>query len=239
LRGDPVALYVSPHEEVKVADDLNEQSESQEASQQHAATSPSLLPADAVRNSPEYQELARQNRALARQLGTANRSVADARAEAERARQAAEAERATALESEVRSVLGDDGVAAWSEIAELSATDQVAAAKRFAELMRSAQSRQAEVSVEAQEAQTTAQEAPRVTTQQPSRSVDASVPLSQGTAQPDDAELIESMDRTFAETAARVQDPTTRNRTTERIRSGAIMSYLAARYLQAGARPKG
>lgn len=220
-----------------MADDLNEQSDPQEAPQQATAPAPSLPAADAVRNSPEYQELARQNRALARQAGAAQKAAADARAEAERARQAAEAERATALESEVRSVLGDEGVAAWAEIAELSATDQVAAAKRFAELMQSAQSRQPEASTPATAAPTT-QEA-QVTTPQTSRSVDASVPLTQGTTQPNDAQIIEELERNVAETGARVQDPTTRNRVSLVQRSGAIMAHLMAGYMKQGARPKG
>src|SRR4051812_43309710 len=72
----------------------------------------SAVPA-AVRNSPEYQALMRQNRTLARQNGTLTRANNAARTEAETARLAAEAQQQAVLDAEITAALGPDGVTFW------------------------------------------------------------------------------------------------------------------------------
>lgn len=197
------------------------------------------MPPDFVRNSPEYQELQRQLRAEARRRGSAEADLAKSRAAEEQARQAAEASIAETREREIRSILGDDGVAAWSTISEQSATDPVAAARTLAELMRGAQA-----SATPPPASTSPQEAP-VTEQTPAPAVPpppsglaAATPLGSPSAADSDAETIAGLERQFADTADRVQNPLTRNRVRQRDIGDAFASYVSAALMKAGVRPK-
>lgn len=197
------------------------------------------MPPDYVRNSPEYQELQRQLRAEARRRGSLEADLAKARAAEEQARQAAEAQIAEAREREIRSILGDDGVAAWSRIAEQSATDPVAAARTLAELMRGAQA-----SAAAQPASPTPQEAsvpeqaPPPAVPEPPSGLYATAPLGSPSAAESDAETIAAFERQFAGTTDRVQDPLTRNRVRQSEIADAVAAYVSAALMKAGVRPK-
>lgn len=204
------------------------------------------LPPDSIRNSPEYREVLRQNRALAREAGQAKARENEARAELERSRQAAEAERAAMVNRQVADILGAEGVNAWNEIAELSATDPVEAAKRIAALAAAqAQSKQSEPPAPASETAKPTEEEVETKVpeqQQPaaaaaSRSVTADSPLT-APDQNDPQRIIEALEKQFQATAERNQNPATRNRVTMKERAGAMISYLGAAYLKAGARPK-
>lgn len=198
------------------------------------------MPPDYVRNSPEYQELQRQFRAEARRRGTLEADLAKARAEGEQARQAAEAQVAEAREREIRSILGDDGVAAWSRIAEQSATDPVAAARTLAELMKGAQASAsaAPPPPSPQEAPVPAQTPPPPAVPEPPSGLSAAAPLGSPSAAQSDAETIAALERQFAETADRVQDPLKRNRVRARDIGDAFASYVSAALMKAGVRPK-
>ncbi len=202
------------------------------------------MPADVIRNSPEYLELQRQNRSLARERGSKDTEVARLRAELERERQAAEASRAAAELAQVSAILGDDGVRAWSEIAELSQTDQVAAARRFAELMRQAASVQSGQQAAAGEAGSApVQGGTTVTTQvgqtpPPPAHVEASAPLGQAGATDDYATIAADLEARYAERVTQMQDPMQRNRVGMKGIADGLISYLGAAYLKAGARPK-
>lgn len=196
------------------------------------------MPPEFVRNSPEYQELQRQLRAEARRRGSLEADLAKARAAEEQARQAAEASIAETREREIRSILGDDGVAAWSRIAEQSATDPVAAARTLAELMRGAQA------TAAPPASTTPQEAivpeqtPPPAVPEPPSGLAAATPLGSPNAADGDAETIAGLERQFTETVDRVQNPLTRNRVRSRDIGDAFASYVSAALMKAGVRPK-
>lgn len=203
---------------------------------------PALLPADAVRQSPEYKALADQNRALARQAGSARRENEQLRQQAEADRAAAEAARQAAVEQQIIATLGEDGVAVWEDLANLSATDPVAAAKRLAEF---AQAR-------AQSAATTTPPPPAAPspgegnvpapqsspTPPPARGLDASASLAPSTSGPDYDEIATGLERSYAEQVERNQNFATRNRVTMRDRGRGFIAYLGAAYLKAGARPK-
>ncbi len=203
------------------------------------------MPADVIRNSPEYLTLQSQNRALARERGSHQAEVARLRAELEAQRQAAEASRAAAELAQVSSILGDDGVAAWSEIAALSQTDQVAAARRFAELMRAAAGAQSAGTAPAPPpgAPPASGGAP-VTTPQggqtpppPMPSVEASAPLGQAGTLDDYESIAADLEGRYNERVKEMQDPLTRNRVGMKGIADGLISYLGAAYLKAGARP--
>lgn len=190
-----------------------------------------------VRNTPEYRELARQNRILARQKGEADRQIADARAKAEAAAQAAEAQRIAAQESQVRAILGDEGVDLWEKFADLSATDPVRAAELLANFTKGrAQSQPAATPAPAQTGERTppvpAQNAPATGL---SRTV-GDAPLA-GPADDTDS-TIEALEKRYADMVERNQDPARRNRVTMKDRAGAMIAYVGAAYLKSGARPK-
>lgn len=208
--------------------------------------SPSLtLTPEAIRSSPEFQALERENRKLARQKGDADKAAAEARANAETARQAAEAERQRMLEQTLTDVLGEDGVAAWTEVAELSQTDQVAAARRFAELMAAGRAQSApaggapagdgdaDSDSEGDNVPAPGQPAAPATPPPPSRGLGGGAPLgAAATAEDIDALVTELSDR-YQGVVDRNQDPLTRNRVTMRDRAAGMISYLGAAYLKA------
>lgn len=195
-----------------------------------------------VLDSPEYKELAKQNRQLARDAGRDRATAEAARAEAERLRLAAEATQQAALEQQISDILGDDGVDAWNEIAELAGTDQVAAARRLKELMATASAQSvATPPAAAGAAPGQQQEAPVDDTRsaaQPPRSVDGDAPL---TTPPGDEvnQLIGSLETTYADAVKRNQDPDQRNRMTMRDRAAALIAYVGASYLKQGAKHRG
>lgn len=197
------------------------------------------MPPEFVRNSPEYQELQRQLRAEARRRGSLEADLAKARAAEEQSRQAAEATAAEAREREIRSIVGDDGLAAWNTIAEQSATDPIAAARTLAELMRGAQATAAPPPAPAspQEAPVTEQ-TPAPAVPPPPSGLAAATPLGSPSAADSDAETIAGLERQFAETADRVQNPLTRNRVRQRDIGDAFASYVSAALMKAGVRPK-
>jgi hypothetical protein len=194
------------------------------------------LTADLVRNSPEYRELANQNRILARQKGDAEAAVAVARGEAETARQAAEAERSTAVARQVEEVLGPDGVAVWNQFSELSSTDPVAAAQLLADFRASGQTAApASPAVpEPPAAQEGLSDVPAQGSGAPSTppplesGLHADTPLGTVAPQDTDQALVTALEKRRDEIAARAQDPMTRNRVTERERQEGIMAHFAA-----------
>jgi hypothetical protein len=207
-----------------------------------AAPTPAVattLPPEAIRNSPEYKELAKQNRKLARQLGDATTAAAAARGDAEAARLAAEAQQQAALEADLRATLGDEGIALWAEIAELSATDQRAAATRLAEALRSRvqSSEDDDAAAAAGVPDAGGSQVPAQTPPPPSRGAEGGAQLN---AQPQDTPeaVIAALEKNYLDTVERVQDPLTRNRVTMRDRAAAFINYLGAGYLKAGATPK-
>ncbi len=196
------------------------------------------MPPEYVRNSPEYQELQRQLRAEARRRGSLEADLAKARAAEEQARQAAEATAAEAREREIRSILGDDGVAAWSTIAEQSATDPVAAARTLAELMRGAQATAAPAAPPTPQEGTVTEQAPPPAVPEPPSGLAAATPLGSPSAADSDAETIAGLEREFAETVDKVQNPLTRNRVRQRDIGDAFASYVSAALMKAGVRGK-
>lgn len=194
-----------------------------------------------VRNTPEYRELARQNRILARKAGEAERQAATARQTAEQVAQAAEAERVAAQEQRVREILGDDGVAMWDQFAELSTTDPVKAAELLAEFAKG----KAQSQPPAAASPTPAAGGTQVPAQQPQQQPPASTGLSRSVGDaplagaPDDtAQVIEGLEKRYQDVVERNQNASTRNRVTMKDRAGALISYVGAAYLKAGARPK-
>jgi len=218
-----------------VTDSLAAPETKEEGSPVEAAST--LMPPDFVRNSPEYRELQRQNRMLARQKGSMEAEVATYRQQAEQAREEAAAAEAAARENQIRAVLGDEGVAAWAEIAELSESDPIAAARKFAEIMGSkptaappaAAPEEATVAPE----QTTAPAPPA-----PPRGLDAAAPLSQTSTAEDYEATANRLEAEYQKVVEQVQNPLTRNRVRLRDQASAFISYVGAAYLRAGARPK-
>lgn len=186
----------------------------------------SLTP-DLVRNSPEFRALQEQNRILARKAGSAEAAIAAARAEAEQIRQAAEAERNAALAQQLRSTLGDDGLAFWNQLSELSATDPMAAAKALAEWRQGGQTVPAAAQTPAVPAP---QEKQQVTPQAPAplpSTLHADAPLGSPSAQESDEETIQAFDKRIADLHERNYDPMTRNRVTTKERDEGIMAVFA------------
>lgn len=204
------------------------------------------MTSDAVRNSPEFQALAKQNRLLARQKGTAEAAAVAARSEAETARQAAEAERNAALVQQLTATLGADGIAAYNEIAELSATDPVAAAVRLAEFAKAgagqtppAQAPGATVTPAAQAGEgTVANAAQAQTPPPPSQGADGGQPLGMASTGEDQNAIIASLEKTYSDVVVRNQNFATRNRVTMKDRAAAMIAYVGAAYLKAGAKPR-
>lgn len=204
------------------------------------ATESFAPPAEIVRNSPEYQELQRQNRALAREAGALRAEAERRRQQEESQRAAAEAERAAVIQQEMRSALGDQAPA-FAEYAQLLNTDPVAAARKWNELM-SAQSTFSE-----ETASTTApayDEEPEVTEPirpvapvAPQRGVSASTPLGQTQQQSRD-ELAQQLDEAVSKVVEQNQSLTQRARVTEKIRATAMGQFLQSQYLKTmGERP--
>lgn len=201
----------------------------------------SQVPA-AIRNSPEFRELVKQNRSLSRAVGTAARREATVRGELETVRQAAEAERAAQLEQRVQGILGSDGVAAWDEIAELSATDPVAAAVRISELIAAKGQTPAEVIPPTGQPPATpaagSAAVPAQTPPPPSGRVDGSAPIGVASIGEDIDAVIAQAEADYQAVVKRNTDPVSMNRVTMRERGKGFMSFLAGSYLKAGATPK-
>lgn len=213
---------------------------------QETGTPPAVAPApgasnltsEHVRNTPEYRELQRQNRLLAREKGEIAAREAAARAQAEQARQAAEAATVAAQEQKVRDLLGDEGVAFWDQFSELSTTDPVKAAELLAEFRGKAQSQPPAPAAPAETAGGTQQ----VTGQQqqaPATGLSRTVgdaPIA-GTGDDTDS-VIEGLTQRYQSVVERNLDPTQRNRVTMRDRASAMIAYVGAAYLKSGAKPK-
>lgn len=224
---------------------MDEQTESQSGSTAELETPAASDAPEAVRQSPEYQAALRQNRTLARQLGTARRQAEEARRAAEETRLAAEAEREAALAAQVREVLGDEGIAEYAQLADLSATDPLAGAQAFRELLnRAAQSgqatqpppapqvQQAATANASQEAAVPENEVPPP----PETGVDASAPLGSMSSGEDLDALVEDLTGDFTKVAEQNRQPLLRSRLREADRRDALMKYLGASYLKAGAK---
>lgn len=203
---------------------------------------PAPQAAASVLDSPEYKALAKQNRKLARDLGTSRAAEAAARTKAEEDRQAAEAQQLAAQAQQVVEILGDEGLAEWTAIAELSEADPVEAAKRLKALMeRGAQSAPPPAAAPAAAAATPpAEGTPQVppTGAVPPRGVDGDAPL---TPPPGNEieDLVAAANTEFADMAKVVQQSTKGGRKpTMRERAGVLIKYLGADYLRQGARPK-
>jgi len=193
-----------------------------------AAPADTTLPADLVRNSPEFRALQEQNRILARKAGSADAAIAAARAEAESVRQAAEAERNAALAQTLRTKLGDDGLAFWNQLSEMSATDPLAAADLLAEWRTGGQTPgaaapkpPAPVPQEGQQQMT-----PQAPAPMPS-GLHADSPLGSTTPQESDEETIAAFDKKITDLTTRNYDPLTRNRVTTKERDEGIMAVFA------------
>lgn len=204
-------------------------------------TSTALPPAD-VRNSPEFKALERENRKLARTNGQLTGQASAARTAAEEARIAAEATAQAALEAQITETLGEEGVAFWAEFSELSATDPVAAAKRLAEVLSSkavAQSAAGDGAAAAADANAgEGTTVPATTPPPPTNGVDGGASLGQP-AEATPAEVAATLEKTYQDTVARVQDPLQRNRVTQRDRAAGFIAYLGAAVVKAtGNRPR-
>jgi hypothetical protein len=213
-----------------------------------AATPPPTPPApgslsltpDLVRATPEFKAQERIARSEARKRGQLERDLAQARTDAETARAAAEAQSQAAREAEIRAILGDDGVAAWTEIADLSASDPAAAARKFREFGEAMA--QSLVAAAPQAPPATPPPAPEnggitVPTGTPpppslGRTVGASAPLGQPAVQEGWDDIIATSQQTVDAIVKRNQDPLQRNRVTMRDRATGIMSYVAGAYAQ-------
>jgi hypothetical protein len=193
------------------------------------------MPPDFVRNSPEYRELQRQNRMLARQKGSLEVEMATYRQQAEAAREEAATAEAAARENAIRAILGDEGVAAWAEIAELSESDPIAAARKFAEF-QAAHPATPPAATQQEEpvapAQTTTPEPPA-----PPRGLEAAAPLTQTSNAEDYDATANRLEAEYQKVVEQVQNPLTRNRVRLRDQASAFISYVGAAYLRAGARP--
>lgn len=206
-------------------------SASQPAPAAAAAPASIGLPADLVRNSPEFLALQAQNRELARKAGTAEAAIAAARAEAENIRQAAEAERARALNEQLASTLGEDGLAFWQRFADLSSTDPLAAARELQAYRGGAQSPApgtATTSPTQGQQQTGAAMPANGTGARPpiASSMHADLPLGSIAPQDSDADLMAALDARFNEIAERNNNVSTRNRVTAKEREEGIMAHF-------------
>lgn len=190
----------------------------------------------AVFDTPEYKALKDQNRSLARSAGQAKAAEEAARAEAARIRLVAEASEQAALEQQIVDILGEEGVTEWNAISELGETNPVEAAKRLKALMTTATAQSAAPVTPPAAA---GAPAPGGNVDHPPapRGVDADSPLTtQGTDEM--ATLISGLEKQYADTVKLNQDPSTRNRLTMKDRARALIGYVGASYLKAGAKPK-
>lgn len=180
---------------------------------------------EAVRNSPEFRALRLKLRTESRERGRIEQQLASER----EARAAAEADRMAEQESEIREVLGDDGVDAWNRISELSVSDPLAAARemrRFAEGL--AQSRTPEAPLPASvPTEREGAAVPVRTPLPPSRGVGAGVPLGQQGGDNSWAAIKTDAETRFGELVEKNQNPQTRNRMTMRDRAEGVITYLA------------
>lgn len=197
-------------------------------------------PADAVRNSPEYRQKAAEARANARRAGDLERQLTEARTQAANAQAAAEAQDRERQANEIRSILGDDGVAEWETIAELSATDPVAAARGFRGLMdRMVQNQPAPGTAPA--GATTPPAPPagvdpvaQGTRGFPTGRVDASVPMGQPGTDNSWQQIADEAEARFGEAVKRQQGSLQdRSRFTGKDRREAVMDLLVAGYAKA------
>jgi hypothetical protein len=180
---------------------------------------------EAVRNSPEFRALRTKLRNEARERGRIEQQLASER----EARAAAEADRMAEQESEIRDVLGDDGVDAWNRISELSVSDPLAAARemrRFAETLAQSQPPEAPppVSAPPQEGGVAVQTRAPLP---PARGVGAGVPLGQSGSDNSWAAIKTDAESRFGELVEKNQNPATRNRMTMRDRAEGVITYLA------------
>lgn len=187
---------------------------------------------ESIRVTPEFKALEKQLRSSARALGTAKLNERKAREEAETYRQAAEAEKATALEAQI-STLDPAVMAAYEELANLGAEDPVAAARKFAELMSTAQSLASAGTPGTEPPATTPPEGtvPASTPPPPGSGVNGDTPL---TTQPgeDFTALRAQLNETYAGVVERNQDPIARGRVTMKDRAAAIIAYVGSSYLE-------
>jgi hypothetical protein len=186
---------------------------------------------DAVRNTPEFKALEKQLRSSARREGQAKAAAAVARTEAETYRQAAEAQRQTALEAQIESI-DPAARAAYDELAELGQSDPVAAAKRLAELLSGAQSTEPPAPPATPPVAPAGGTVPAQAPPPMSGGVDGNQPLTQPPGE-DMAALAASLDDTYAQVVARNQDPIERNRVTMRDRAAGFIAYLGSAYVKA------
>lgn len=233
-----------------MGDELDPTAASTSGSDPAAPAAPAAPPVltltpDQVRSTPEYRALELRHRQLGREKGEVETSFATFRTEAENTRQAAEAERRTALERQLRDSIGEDGVAAYQEIAELSQSDPMAAAMRVAELMGQSKGQTPTVPAAAAAATTTtegeqvgSQANASATPPPPSSGVDGGAPLGQASTGEDMGQIVRDLEKGFSDVVTRNQDMRSRNRVTMRDRATAMIGYLGAAYLKAGAKPK-
>lgn len=190
-------------------------------------------PAD-VRNTPEYQALAKAARKTSRDLGRANRQLSEARTAAERERLAAEAQRQASLEETLAAELGEEGIEAFNELAELSQSNPVEAARRFKALLASTQSAPAGEPPAAPPDATP--EAPvgdqANAVPPPPGAVDGSAPLQPPNEDDSLGAITDPLDKRWEETVTRNLTPATRNRVTMRERADALIGYLGSSYLK-------
>lgn len=187
---------------------------------------------DTVKNSPEFKAVEKAARKTARNAGKVARDAYISRVAAETDRQAAEALSRAAQDDSIRSLLGEDGVAAWANIAELSETDPVAAATAMRDF--GLQLAQSQAAAGAAEAGTTPPEGGTVpgTPPLPGGTVDPNASLAPPPTDELD-QLITQLDGTYAAAVERNQDPLTRNRVGMRERSQAFIAFLGSAYMQA------
>jgi len=187
-----------------------------------AATEPPnvTLSTEVIRSSPEYQELQRQNRALARDKGNLDRQLAESRANAERDRQQAQAQLQEQQAAEIESLLGADGLEEYNRLAELSATDPIAAARMWAESKAKAQVQAGTTATEEQ--QVTQQEQQRQAPPPP-RALDAGSPLAT-VADDSEERFLGGLDEQVKTVVDRNQRMS--NQVTDKERQGGMMAYL-------------
>lgn len=192
------------------------------------ATGVSAPTSDAVKNSPEYKELQKQMREMARENGTLRRNEATARAEAERQRIERETAEQEAMTNEISDLLGADGLAAWDEFAQLSQTDPRAAARKWAELTGKMADARAEQQINAPEVPAVPPQQPTPQVPPPPRTLDGGAPLQPMAAPDPDEQIIQQRTKEFQDLAERNLRES--NRVTDRERADGMMGYLEAAY---------
>lgn len=186
-------------------------------------------PAEAVRNSPEYQALQEQLRQTARQSGSYRAEAERLRSQQEAQRQAAEAERLQATQQAMQEALGEKAQD-FGQFAQLLQSDPVAAAKRYAE-MTEAQTLVMPAAAPAQAAPTAGGSQVPTAPQPPSMGVSASAPLGQTHQQTQD-ERIASLDEEVGKVVKANQNLSTRARVTDRVRAVAMGQFVRRSYIE-------